>query len=130
MHCYNHLPLEAIGLCRNCFKGLCQDCCKKDEQYLVCSESCAQRVKDMEEMNERALYIYGIGKYATKRRFPLHIIFVIWFFCLGAFLTFLGISDMVNYNEYFSSHNILNVSVGVIFLFFAIFFWKRNKIIL
>ena len=122
MHCYNHSPLEAIGLCR--------DCCKKDEQYLVCSESCAQRVKDMEEMNERALNIYGIGKYVTKRRFPLHIIFVIWFFCLGAFLTFLGISDMVNYNEYFSSHNILNVSVGVIFLFFAIFFWKRNKIIL
>ena len=124
MHCYNHSLLEAVGLCRNCFKGLCRDCCKKDESSLVCGESCAQRIKDLEEMNERALSIYGIGKYATKRRFSLNVML---FFCLGAFFTFWGMSDMIHYNEYFSIHNIFIVFVGFLFLFFGIFCWRRNK---
>ncbi|MBL8676041.1 MAG: hypothetical protein JNJ47_01240 [Alphaproteobacteria bacterium] len=59
MHCYNHQTKEAIGLCRHCFKGLCQGCCQKDEDFLVCSESCAQKVSEIEEMNERAKSIYG-----------------------------------------------------------------------
>ncbi|MBY0501175.1 MAG: hypothetical protein K2P93_04150 [Alphaproteobacteria bacterium] len=124
MHCYNHQKKEAIGLCRNCFKGLCQECCQKSEDYLACSENCAQKVYEVEEMNERAKNIYGVGKYAKRPRLSLSVLL---FFCLGILFAFWGVSDMIHYNDYFSSYNIFIVSLGVLFLFFSFLAWKRTS---
>lgn len=126
MHCFNHQTKEAIGLCRNCFKGLCQECCQKNEDHLACSENCAQKVNEVEEINERAKNIYGVGKFASKHRLSLSVML---FFCMGALFSFWGISDMIHYKEYFSSYNIFLVSLGILFLLFSFLAWKRtNKI--
>ncbi|MBY0291734.1 MAG: hypothetical protein K2W92_00370 [Alphaproteobacteria bacterium] len=75
-------------------------------------------------MNERALRLYGIGKYATKRHFSITVIL---FFCLGALFAFWGVSDMIHSNEYFSSYSIFTVFCGILFIFLSLLAWRRNK---
>lgn len=122
MHCYNHQTKEAIGLCRHCFKGLCQECCQKNEDFLVCSESCAQKVSEVEEMNERAKSIYGIGKYVPKRRFPLTVIL---YLCMGVLFASLGLSDLIYYHASLSNYDTFLVVLGGLFLLFSFLAWKR-----
>lgn len=130
MHCYNHQTKEAIGLCRHCFKGLCQECCQKNEDSLVCSESCGQKISEIEEINERAKKIYGVGKYEPKYRFSLSVIL---YFCMGVLFTSLGISDLFHYQEsllsydIFLHYDIFLIFFGVLFLLFSYLAWKRSR---
>jgi len=87
MYCYKHATLAATGICRHCYKGLCRECCDKNENYLACSEGCAEKTKDIEEMNERALRIYGIGKHARKQSLSMAVIAN---FCFGILFVALG----------------------------------------
>jgi hypothetical protein len=124
MHCYNHQTKEAIGLCRHCFKGLCQECCQKNEDFLVCSENCAQKVSEIEEMNERAKNIYGIGKYASKRHFPLSVVL---YLCMGVLFISLGVSDLILYHVSLSNYDIFFISFGVLCLLFSLLAWRRTS---
>lgn len=124
MHCYNHQTKEAIGLCRHCFKGLCQECCQNNEDFLVCSESCAQKVSELEEMNERAKSIYGVGKYASKRRFPLNVIL---YLCMGVLFISLGVSDLILYHVALSNYDMFFISFGILCLLFSFLAWKRTS---
>ncbi|MFI5342815.1 MAG: hypothetical protein ACHQUC_01205 [Chlamydiales bacterium] len=124
MYCYNHSTVEAAGMCRHCFKGLCRECCGKNENYLVCSESCAERVKDIEEMNERALSIYGIGKYKKRQRLPSGVIIN---FCFSIVFISLGISNMILYDHWFFGFDIFFIAIGILFLLIAFLCWKNSK---
>lgn len=124
MHCYNHQTKEAIGLCRHCFKGLCQECCQKNEDFLVCSENCAQKASELEEMNERAKSIYGLGKYASKRRFPLNVIL---YLCMGVLFISLGVSDLILYHVSLSNYDVFFIAFGFLCLLFSFLAWKRTS---
>jgi hypothetical protein len=124
MHCFIHAKTEAIGLCRHCSKGLCRECCRHAETVIVCSENCAQKVNEVEEINERAKNIYGVGQYASKRRFSLSVIL---YFCMGVLFTSLGISDLIYYHASLSNYDIFLVSLGVLFLLFSFLAWKRTS---
>ena len=49
MKCFNHRDLEAIGVCRNCNKNVCENCLLWHEQPigLVCSEPCKERIETL-----------------------------------------------------------------------------------
>ena len=122
MHCYNHQTKEAIGLCRHCFKGLCQECCQKNEDSLVCSKSCAQKVNELEEMNERAKSIYGVGQYASKRRFPLSVIL---YLCMGLLFIALGASNLILYHASLSNYDMFFIAFGILCFLFSFLAWRR-----
>ena len=66
MLCYRHPSAQAVGACKACYKGICSDCASDTGNGLACTESCQTKVADINEMNERSLKIYGIGRYKSK----------------------------------------------------------------
>jgi hypothetical protein len=44
MKCFNHKEKEAIGVCKYCHKGLCQDCAKDLIGGLACVDRCEDTV--------------------------------------------------------------------------------------
>ena len=64
--CYRHPSAQAIGACKACYKGICPDCAFDTGNGLACTESCQTMVANINEMNERSLKIYGIGRYKSK----------------------------------------------------------------
>jgi hypothetical protein len=64
--CYRHPSAQAIGACKSCYKGICLECATDTGNGLACTESCQIKVAEINEMNERSLKIYGIGKYKSR----------------------------------------------------------------
>ena len=66
MNCFNDSTTPAVGSCKSCHKGLCQDCATDTGKGLACRDTCETDVLEIWEMNERGKKIYGIGKYKTR----------------------------------------------------------------
>lgn len=66
MHCFNHTSSSAVGVCKACQKGLCSECAVDVGMGIACKDSCELHVAEINEMNERSLKIYGIGKYKSR----------------------------------------------------------------
>lgn len=47
MNCYNHRTVAAIGVCKNCNKGLCPDCITDVENGIACTTTCVEEVKTL-----------------------------------------------------------------------------------
>jgi len=45
MKCYNHPLNDAVGICKNCNKGLCKECIIEVENGIACKETCVEEVK-------------------------------------------------------------------------------------
>lgn len=124
MLCYNHKTNQAVGLCCECHKGLCEKCCQEANGQLACCEKCAQSLKEKNEINERAKMIYGIGQYGGKRKVSLGALFLMTF---GFLLSFTGIYDVIQYNKFVTSYQIFFLAMGVLFIIFGILHWIRAK---
>lgn len=44
MKCFNHPEVDAVGVCKYCYKGLCKECTRVVESGIYCSEKCANEV--------------------------------------------------------------------------------------
>lgn len=53
MNCYYHPGVPAIGLCKNCQKGLCQDCVVDVGNGLACKDRCETQVKEINDVFQR-----------------------------------------------------------------------------
>lgn len=81
MECFQHQNVNAVGVCKSCHKAVCHDCAIEIPNGLTCSQECADRIGEINEMNERALKIYGIGKHKSK--IPATGV-IIWFLLASA----------------------------------------------
>ncbi len=93
MHCFNHPETTARQLCGGCLKGLCPKCSIPSQTRLesvVCSETCRTNFDHLQQINDKAMIIYGIGDKAKKELFisPNTLSFIIlgiFFFIFGAY---------------------------------------------
>lgn len=53
MKCFNHPQIEAIGICKNCSKGLCQECYVEQTDGISCKGRCEKMVKKVNVLFER-----------------------------------------------------------------------------
>jgi hypothetical protein len=53
MKCYNHTDIDAVGICKNCNKGVCISCAIDVGNGIACSETCANEVKQINVLIER-----------------------------------------------------------------------------
>ncbi len=44
MQCYNHRERSAVGICKSCGKGICQECVAEMPNGLACKGACESRV--------------------------------------------------------------------------------------
>jgi hypothetical protein len=47
MRCYNHRDRDAVGLCKSCGKGLCDECQTDLGQGLACKNRCEETVRGL-----------------------------------------------------------------------------------
>ena len=77
MKCFAHQSVDAIGLCKNCGKGLCSSCAKDLQFALSCSDSC-----ERELMAVRAQILRSRALLDTQKRFRL--LAPVFFVLMGA----------------------------------------------
>jgi hypothetical protein len=45
MQCFYHPGVEAVGICKNCLRGICQESLTESDNALACKEKCEERVE-------------------------------------------------------------------------------------
>jgi hypothetical protein len=87
MKCFNHPGMDAVGSCKNCFKGVCVQCANDTGIGVVCSAPCEEEVKGIRAMVERNRKVYP---FAAKNHFKN----AIWLTAMAAvFIIFGLVSD-------------------------------------
>ena len=72
MECFAHQDSPAVGICKSCGKAVCRSCTQDLGFAIACSKVCAEEAAALNEMNQRAKRIYGIG--AAPRKLPSGVI--------------------------------------------------------
>ncbi len=65
MKCYNHHDSDAVGICKNCNKGICPECLTEIPNGIACTETCVDEVTLLNELiskNVRAKNL-AVGSY-------------------------------------------------------------------
>jgi hypothetical protein len=50
MKCFNHPDHDAVGICKNCNKGLCKDCLTEVNNGIACTLTCVEEVKQIDSL--------------------------------------------------------------------------------
>ncbi|MEO6034994.1 MAG: hypothetical protein ABIQ35_07055 [Verrucomicrobiota bacterium] len=58
MNCFYHPQVTALGICRNCQKGLCVDCLVDLNNGLACKNRCEREVTEIVAMINRSKKAY------------------------------------------------------------------------
>lgn len=118
MRCYNHMDVDAIGICKNCYKAVCKQCLIPNEHdFMVCSTSCLEEVVAYQNMMDKAKMAYGL----KAGRFPVTIVFT---GVAGLFFTVIGIFAWMGGG--FASA-VFMLGIGIIFIIAATFYWLNQK---
>ena len=114
MVCYAHRDRQAVAVCKNCHRGICQDCAIPDEHGFACSEECHQEILASNDMAETSRMLIasqrGQTPVTTIMLLVLGLASLVWGLlyliggesfgwypgCLGAFFIALGIASYRN----------------------------------
>lgn len=102
MKCFTHQQKDAVGICKNCNKGICAECAVDVGNGLACKNSCEESVKAINEMIDR-------GKGVYKKTGLSYLLNAIVFGLFGFFFLFFG---------YFIENDLSSfmIPIGIIFL--------------
>lgn len=67
MECFEHEGIQAVGLCKSCYRAVCKDCAIIIPHGVACSQECEKDVQETNEILERSKKIYGIGDYKSNK---------------------------------------------------------------
>jgi len=118
MKCFTHTTDNAIGICKVCAKGLCMPCTNDTGSGLVCSESCAAELADLDEIMRKNKVLLGIG--SARKSIPTGLLM---FFFFGVMFTGFGLyfALVKGREDYFL------VLMGLGFLVIGGIGWWRNR---
>src|SRR5258707_8426915 len=68
MKCFNHPQVDAVGSCKQCFRGVCPQCAQDTGVGLACSEACASEVKAVHSLVERNKKVYAFAPKTHSRQ--------------------------------------------------------------
>ncbi|WP_353777728.1 hypothetical protein [Winogradskyella sp. 3972H.M.0a.05] len=104
MKCYNHTNVEAVGICKNCNKGICPECLTEIPNGIACTSSCVEELKLVNELISKNVRSRNSVAGSYRRGALLHglmgIVFLVYGIMDGKHIWFIEI-------------------MGIIFLFFA-----------
>ena len=67
MKCFYHNPVDAVGICKSCNRGLCSDCCFETENGIGCKDRCENEVSALNEIIDRSKTAYAKSRSAYAR---------------------------------------------------------------
>ncbi len=65
MKCYTHNQVDAIGICKHCYKALCVDCCSDLNNGLACKDKHEAQVTHLNQLIENNKKAYASQPKAT-----------------------------------------------------------------
>ena len=54
MKCYTHDQNDAVGICKNCQKGICKECATLVDGSMSCIGTCEENVKELNRAIEQS----------------------------------------------------------------------------
>jgi hypothetical protein len=97
MKCYNHPDKDAVGICKNCNKGLCKECITEVDNGIACTSSCVEEVQLINSLINRNKQSYKTASGAFYKNAYIYgglgIVFIIFGLTtegLKGFLTVVG----------------------------------------
>ncbi len=116
MICYNHKNKQAVAICKNCFKAICEQCAIPDDNGFACSEKCHQEIISYNMMMEKSKAVYGL----KPGRIPVNTILPL---ILGIPFVILGAISLIG-REYIGC---LPLSAGLVFIAYGIASYVNMK---
>jgi hypothetical protein len=116
MICYNHKDKQAVAICKNCFKAICEECAIPDDNGFACSEKCHQEIITYHAIMDNSKRLYGLKQGRTP-------ILTILLLVGGVPFIILGVSTLLNgfWNGLFA------LVMGIIFISLGIVSYKYMK---
>jgi hypothetical protein len=84
MRCFNHLDIEAVGVCKHCSRGICKECVKDSGQGIACSLPCLSEIRSAYAVTTRNRKLRWMNT-KSRNRMP------IWFLVIGGISIAVGI---------------------------------------
>ncbi len=86
MKCFSHVTVDAVGLCKNCSKGLCPQCAMVSANGLSCVGECAKSLEKISEVVSRNVRAStGMWPYVVVAIYGLFgVLFAGWGYATGA----------------------------------------------
>lgn len=107
MKCFNHPQNDAIGMCKNCQKGLCSTCVVDVGNGLACRSSCEESVRLLNKITDKSIQTLEINASHVKG-------VAIFFLILGVAMLLLGVTKITNNPFWF-----YETGLGTLFLLFS-----------
>ena len=114
MKCFYHPQSDAVGICKNCNKGLCQECAVDVGNGIACKDSCETEVKALNEAIDK-------GKSSYKKTGGVYVRNAIIFALLGFVFLVFGLIAINTPTAY------LMIPIGIICLLAAGFNYSTSK---
>lgn len=114
MNCFQHPENIAIGVCKQCHKGLCAECFELRNDCLYCkNKHCHQHASEEIQIIEHSKKIYGIGE-GYKKRFSFLGVFN---FLIGCLFAIFGVFSFYSDSNQVSVFLIL---MGILFIAYSL----------
>ena len=116
MNCYEHRDRVAIGVCKSCGKGLCEECVEEVQNGLACKDKCVEEVimqnKDMKHNRQLMIVQKSMSKVA------------IWILVSGGLVVFItGIIALIMNN----SEGWIGIVTGGMMFLLVVVVWRQFR---
>jgi hypothetical protein len=106
--CFNHHENEAVAICKNCNRALCDGCAADVGNGIACRNTCEERVRALNALQRK-------GENALKRSRRS-------MYGLAAFLFSMGVVFLSNFRTDVGSLRTFDVAITAVFAGAALFF--------
>ncbi|HKE56684.1 MAG TPA: hypothetical protein VKB46_08285 [Pyrinomonadaceae bacterium] len=84
MRCFYHNTVEAVGICKNCNRGVCSECAREVTNAIACKDRCEAEAEAINEMISRGKTSYQKTSGAYSRNAIIYGLFAVTFGVWGA----------------------------------------------
>ena len=118
MKCFNHHENEAVAICKNCQKALCDGCATDVGNGIACRNSCEQRVLALNALQRK-------GENALKRSSRS-------MYGLAAFLFLMGVPFLLNFRTDEGGLKTFDILITAVFgeLHYSFLRWQGKPVLI
>ena len=125
MECFNHNGVAAVAVCKNCFRGVCEDCAADVGNGIACRGACEPRVIEANEVQEVSKKIARRSEAILMRSRMTYTVLATMMVVIGLVPILIGLLYL-NQNIAFGA---VLIVVGAVFLFYAAFLFRTSRAI-
>jgi len=112
MRCFYHLDREAVGVCKSCQRGICQECATDIGKGIACKAHCEEDARQLVRLTDAAIRHGPASEFIVARMRRNRIVTAIFYLLLGGGFVVAGIlHPYVQFAVY----------LGAVFLVFGIY---------